>query len=60
MAVFYKHSDDKHVIIAAAIDDLTIAANLDEAIEELKQQLKHKFKMKDLGNLTWLLNIEVK
>src|SRR6266481_7650621 len=59
-AVFYKHSNDKHVIIAAAVDDLTITANSDEAIEELKQQLKCKFKMKDLGNLTWLLNIEVK
>ena len=59
-AVFYKHSNDKHVIIAAAVDDLTITANSDEAIEELKQQLKCKFKMKDLRNLTWLLNIEVK
>jgi hypothetical protein len=47
-------------VIAAVVDDLTITGHPDVAIFEMKQRLNGHFKMKDLGELHWLLNMEIK
>ena len=46
--------------MAVDVDDLSIACNTRLAIEKFKQQLRAKFKIKDMGELRWLLSIEVK
>ena len=58
-AVFYRHSRKGFAIIAVAVDDLTITAKNDDIIQEIKADLMKIFKMKDLGELHWLLNFKI-
>ena len=58
-AVFYRHARKGLGIIAIAVDDLTITAKNDDIIQEIKADLMKIFKMKDLGELHWLLNLKV-
>ena len=58
-AVFYRHSRKGFVIIAMAIDNLTITAINDEIVYKIKAYLRKIFKMKDLGELHWLLNLKI-
>jgi transposase InsO family protein len=59
-AVFFKRDEGEIVIIAAAVDDLTITGDPEAAVFKAKDDLNKSFKMKDLGELSWLLNMEVK
>src|SRR5882724_9057852 len=59
-AVFYQCDKDDYVIMAVDVDNLSIAGNTRSAIAKFKQQLCAKFKIKDMGELHWLLSIEVK
>ena len=42
------------------IDDLTITAINDNVVHEIKADLMRIFKMKDIGELHWLLNLKIK
>ena len=46
-------------IVMVYVDDLMIVASQPGLIEELKQKMRDKFEMKDLGKAKWLLKIEV-
>ena len=59
-AVFYRHRVKGFPIIAVAVDDLTITVINDDIIHEIKVDLMKIFKMKDLGELHWLLNLKIK
>ena len=59
-AVFYRHARKEFAIIAIAVDDLTITTKNDDIIQEIKADLMKIFKMKDLGELHWLLNLKIK
>jgi transposase InsO family protein len=61
-AVFYKHSKSPHVIIIIAVhvDDCTIAANSTTAVDALKAGLRKHVEITDLGELHWMLGIEVR
>src|SRR5882672_9670863 len=59
-AVFYKYTGKDMLIVAVDIDDLTMAGNMKATILRFKDQLRDVFKIKDLGDLCWLLGIEVK
>ncbi|XP_075633641.1 uncharacterized protein LOC142606128 [Castanea sativa] len=41
------------------VDDILIASNDVQAVEDLKSFLNHEFKLKDLGNLKYFLGLEV-
>ena len=58
-AVFYRQNGKRFAIIAIAVDDLTITAINDDIIHEIKADLMKIFKMKDLGELHWLLNLKI-
>ena len=58
-AVFYRHARKGFAIIAVAVDDLTITAKDDDIIREIKVDLMKIFKMKDLDELHWLLNLKI-
>ena len=58
-AVFYRHNGNGFAIIALAVDNLTITAINDNIIHEIKADLMKIFKMKDLGELHWLLNLKI-
>src|SRR5260370_12278436 len=52
--------DKVKVIIPVYVDDLTLACNNLSALNELKSQLKPKFEMRDLGELKYILGLEIK
>ena len=58
-AVFYRHEGKGFAIIAVAVDDLTITTPQESILQEIKEDLMKIFKMKDLGELHWLLNLKI-
>ena len=46
------------VIILIYVDDLLLSVSCDRLIQEAKNTLHHNFKMKDLGELRYFLDIE--
>ena len=57
--VFYKYGD-KPIIVTVSTDDMTLAARYLATIEELKRDLQRRYEIKDLGEIEWLLGVEVK
>lgn len=56
--LFYRRSETGNlIVIAVYVDDLIIAADLDEDVTATKEMLKHRFKMTDLGQLSFLLGV---
>jgi hypothetical protein len=58
-SVFYKHGDEP-IIVTVSTDDMTLAAKLLATIEQLKKDLRSHYEISDLGEIHWLLGIEVK
>jgi Reverse transcriptase (RNA-dependent DNA polymerase) len=58
-AVFYKYKGQDILLVAADVDDMTIVGNSKQAIRKLKDGLSQHVKIKDLGDLSWMLEIEV-
>jgi Reverse transcriptase (RNA-dependent DNA polymerase) len=58
-AVFYRRGSKGHAIVATAVDDLTITAESQAIIDGIKRNLNKVFKMKDLGEIHWLLNLKI-
>ena len=46
------------VIIIVWVDDVIVAATDSDLMTEVKESLSKRFKMKDLGELKWLLGTE--
>lgn len=57
--VFYKGSD-RPIIVTVSTDDMTLAAKYLRTIEDLKRELGDRYEISDLGEIHWLLGIEVK
>jgi len=58
-AVFYHRDGDSILVMAVHVDDCTIAAWPPKLVEELKQKLQTRVEVTDLGELRWLLGIEI-
>lgn len=54
----YKRGDIR-IIIPVFVDDMTIAAKSKAEIEKVKDELKRRFKLRDLGPTTFLLGVEI-
>ena len=52
--------DSALVIIVVHVNDCTIALSKRELIDELKMRIKEFVEITDMGELHWLLGIEVK
>ena len=61
-AVFFKHTKSPRtlIVIAVHVDDCTIAASSTSAVEALKVGLRKHVEVTDLGELHWMLGIEVR
>jgi hypothetical protein len=61
-AVFYKTNKSKHevTVVAVHVDDCTIAASNSRLIEEFKAGLRQHVEVTDLGELHWMLGVEIK
>jgi hypothetical protein len=60
MAVFYRRRGDEVTVVLVHVDDCTICASHFPLIPEFKQQISKHVEISDLGELHWLLGIEVK
>ena len=60
-AVFYKRDKDQQmsIVVAVHVDDCTIAGSSLAAIENFKSGLRQHVKVTDLGELHWMLRIEI-
>ena len=58
--VFYKTNSDEFTIVAAATDDFTIIADSSDSANHLiHKQLAERFKILDLGSISWLLGVSI-
>jgi hypothetical protein len=57
--VYGRDSDDTRIIIPVFVDDMTIAAKGQEAIQRVIEELKTHFKLRDLGETTYLLGVGI-
>ncbi|CAB4042957.1 Retrovirus-related Pol poly from transposon TNT 1-94, partial [Paramuricea clavata] len=55
--VYIKKQNGKTTILLIWVDDIIIASNSTPSLKQVKDDLSCKFKMKDLGILSWFLGI---
>ncbi|XP_019227002.1 PREDICTED: uncharacterized protein LOC109208354 [Nicotiana attenuata] len=58
-SLFYKKTGDSVSLVAVYVDDILLTSNNVQELNDLKQFLDHEFKIKDLGNLSYFLGMEV-
>ena len=58
--VYYIITEESVTIIIIWVDDIIIAASSESLVNKFKRSLSQKFKMKDLGILSWFLAVEFK
>ena len=58
-SLFTKKYDQIFIALLVYVDDILIASNNIQAVEDLKSSLNHDFKLKDLGTLKYFLGLEV-
>jgi hypothetical protein len=58
--VFTRNQGDNKIITIIYVDDMIITAKSIEAVSEVKKELAKEFKIKDLGELSYILGICVK
>ena len=57
--LYYKHYRDIVLIIAVYVDDLLIAGNNIPAMQTVKVELSKRFEMKDLGEASEFLGLQI-
>ena len=55
--LYIKHIGNHMIIILIWVDDLIIATSTNILMDNVKHMFKDKFKMKDVGNLSYFLGI---
>ena len=58
--VYMRSVDNIRTIIFIWVDDINIAASSNDILNSVKRSLCNRFKMKDLGQLSWFLGMEFK
>jgi Reverse transcriptase (RNA-dependent DNA polymerase)/gag-polypeptide of LTR copia-type len=58
-AVFYKLDKDSLTVLVIYVDDCAITGNSTLQIENTKRELQEKFRLTDMGPLSWMLGIAV-
>jgi hypothetical protein len=59
-AVFFRHTNDATIIVLVHVDDCTIAATTQVLVKHFKAGISKHVEITDLGELHWLLGIEIK
>ena len=57
--VYIKRSMDKFIIMSLYVDDILIAGNSKEHINEIKGWLSSNFEMKDMGEAAYILGVKI-
>ena len=56
---YIKRSGSSYLYLSLYVDDILIAGDQLEAVNEIKQWLKSRFEMKDMGEAEYVLGIEI-
>ena len=59
-AVFFKRQGADLIIVVVHVDDCTVAATMTTLVNQFKMALCEHVEVTDLGELHWLLGIEIK
>jgi hypothetical protein len=59
-SIFYIHSEEAHVNVAIATDNMAVTGMLFSMIEDFKWKLSHHFDILDMGKIHWFLNFKIK
>ena len=57
--IYHKFSGSKHIYLVLYVDDILLATNDIGMLHETKRFLSKKFEMKDLGDASFVLGIQV-
>jgi hypothetical protein len=58
-AVYFRCADDEHTVITVSVDDMAVTSKYLKHITKFKDQLRERFEISDLGELTWLLGLKI-
>jgi hypothetical protein len=58
-AVYLRRNAEEHTIITVSVDDMAMTSKHLRDIEHFKVELRERFDISDLGELTWLLGLKV-
>jgi hypothetical protein len=58
-AVYFRRNVEEHTIITVSVDDMAVTSKCLQDIERFKAELRERFNISDLGELTWLLGLNV-
>ena len=58
-AVFYAHVDNDIIVLAIHVDDCTITGSSESLQNQFKARIGEKFKLTDLGPISWLLGFAI-
>ena len=57
--LYYRNYKGKILMVGVYVDDLVITGNCPKLIREFKTDIGNRFKISDLGDLKWILGMEV-
>ncbi|KAL4348545.1 hypothetical protein GQ457_17G004780 [Hibiscus cannabinus] len=57
--LYIKKSDDEILVVSLYVDDLLVTGSSLQLIEKLKDEMKEVFEMKDLGEMTFFLGMQI-
>ena len=57
--IYLKISESKYIFLVLYVDDILLACNDIGLLHEIKQLLSKTFNMKDLGDVSFVLRIEI-
>jgi hypothetical protein len=58
-AVYFRQNTEEHTIITVSVDDMAVTSKHLQDIEHFKMELRKRFDISNLGELTWLLGLQV-
>jgi hypothetical protein len=58
-AVYFRGNVEEHTVITVSVDDMAVTSKHLRDIERFKVELRERFDISDLGELTWLLGLKV-
>jgi hypothetical protein len=57
--VYFRCTDDEHTVVTVSANNMAVTSKHLKHITKFKDQLRERFEISDLGELTWLLGLKI-